>query len=79
MSGSGDGLDLLKPFLPGLEAALEDPDVSEIMINGRATCGWKPTGACGRSPRPRWTPRRSTGPLFILPAPRAGPGRVPGP
>ena len=29
-----DGLDLLKPFLPGLEAALEDPDVSEIMING---------------------------------------------
>ena len=31
---SGNGLDLLKPFLPGLEAALEDPDVSEIMING---------------------------------------------
>ena len=30
----GDGLDLLKPFLPGLEAALEDPDISEIMING---------------------------------------------
>ena len=29
-----DGLDLLKPFLPGLETALEDPDVSEIMING---------------------------------------------
>ena len=28
---SGDGLDLLKPFLPGLEAALDDPDVSEIM------------------------------------------------
>ena len=34
MSGSGDGLDLLKPFLPGLEAALDDPDVSDIMING---------------------------------------------
>ena len=31
---STDGLDLLRPFLPGLEAALEDPDVSEIMING---------------------------------------------
>ena len=31
---SGDSLDLLKPFLPGLEAALEDPEVSEIMING---------------------------------------------
>ena len=30
----GDGLDLLKPFLPGLESALDDPDVSEIMING---------------------------------------------
>ena len=30
----GNGLDLLKPFLPGLEAALDDPDVSEIMING---------------------------------------------
>ena len=25
-----DALDLLKPFLPGLEAALADPDVSEI-------------------------------------------------
>ena len=24
----------LKPFLPGLEAALEDPDVTELMING---------------------------------------------
>ena len=31
---SGDGLDLLKPFLPGLETALDDSDVSEIMING---------------------------------------------
>ena len=31
---NGDGLDLLKPFLPGLESALDDPDVSEIMING---------------------------------------------
>ncbi len=29
-----DGLELLKPFLPGLEGVLEDPDVSEIMING---------------------------------------------
>jgi CheY-like chemotaxis protein len=29
---SGDSLDLLKPFLPGLEAALDDPDVSEIMF-----------------------------------------------
>ena len=29
-----DGLGLLKPFLPGLEDVLEDPEVSEIMING---------------------------------------------
>ena len=31
---SDDGLELLKPFLPGLEDVLEDPEVSEIMING---------------------------------------------
>ncbi len=36
---TGDGLDLLKPFLPGLEAALDDPDVSEIMINGPGNVG----------------------------------------
>ena len=29
-----DGLELLKPFLPGLEDVLEDTEVSEIMING---------------------------------------------
>ena len=29
-----DGLELLKPFLPGLEDVLEDQEVSEIMING---------------------------------------------
>ena len=28
------GIGHLKPFLPGLGALLEDPDVSEIMING---------------------------------------------
>ena len=28
------GLDHLKPFLPGLEEVLQDPEVSEIMING---------------------------------------------
>ena len=27
---TGDGRDLLKPFLPGLEAALDDPDVSGV-------------------------------------------------
>ena len=28
------GIGHLKPFLPGLEAGLEDPEVSELMING---------------------------------------------
>ena len=28
------GVEDLKPFLPGLEAVLEDPEVSELMING---------------------------------------------
>ena len=28
------GVEYLKPFLPGLEAVLEDPEVSELMING---------------------------------------------
>ena len=31
---AASGLEYLKPFLPGLESALEDPEVSEIMING---------------------------------------------
>ncbi len=31
---TASGLEHLKPFLPGLESALEDPEVSEIMING---------------------------------------------
>ena len=31
---AANGLEHLKPFLPGLEKALDDPEVSEIMING---------------------------------------------
>ena len=31
---AASGLEHLKPFLPGLEEILADPDVSEIMING---------------------------------------------
>ena len=31
---AASGLEYLKPFLPGLESALEDSEVSEIMING---------------------------------------------
>ena len=34
MSNAASGLTHLKPFLPGLEPLLEDPEVSEIMING---------------------------------------------
>ena len=48
---SGDGLDLLKPFLPGLEAALDDPDVSEIMINGPGSVWLEATAGCGQSMR----------------------------
>ena len=32
------GLDYLRPFLPGLEAAFDDPDVSEIMIKPARYC-----------------------------------------
>ena len=31
---AASGLEHLKPFLPGLESALEDAEVSEIMITG---------------------------------------------
>ena len=34
MSNAASGLAHLKPFFPGLEPLLEDPEVSEIMING---------------------------------------------
>ena len=34
MSNAASGLAHLKPFLPGLGPLLEDPEVSEIMING---------------------------------------------
>ena len=28
------GIEHLRPFLPGLESVLADPDISEVMING---------------------------------------------
>ena len=28
------GIEPLKPFFPGLEGVLQDPEVSELMING---------------------------------------------
>ena len=50
---SGNGPDLLKPFLPGLEAALDDPDVSEIMINGPGNVWLEGHGRLRRSSGPR--------------------------
>ena len=49
---SGDGLDPPKPLFPGLEAALDDPYVSEIMINGPGNV-WLEDGVGARIPRPR--------------------------
>ena len=49
---SGDGLDLLKPFLPGLEAALDDPDVSEVMINGPGNVWLEGHGRLRQIPAP---------------------------
>ena len=39
------GLDHLRPFLPGLGAVLDDPDVSELMINGPGNVWVERTGA----------------------------------
>ena len=49
---NGDSLDLLKPFLPGLEAALDDPDVSEIMINGPGNVWLEGHGRLRQIPAP---------------------------
>ena len=45
---AASGLEHLKPFLPGLESALEDSEVSEIMINGPRQC----MGRAGRTAGP---------------------------
>ena len=49
---NGDSLDLLKPFLPGLEAALDDPEVSEIMINGPGNVWLEGHGRLRQIPAP---------------------------
>ena len=62
------GLEHLKPFLPGLEAALEDSEVSEIMINGPANVWVERAGRLTAHAAPR--PGRSgpvCGRLFTLP------------
>ena len=65
-----DGLDLLKPFLPGLEDALDDPDVSEIMINGPGNVWLEGHGRLRvRLRRPHSTPRPWNARRFTLPGP----------
>ena len=46
------GMDYLRPFLPGLEAVLEDADVSEIMINGPGNVWIESRGEIRQQPAP---------------------------
>ena len=48
---AASGLEHLKPFLPGLENALEDSEVSEIMINGPANVWVERAGRLAALPR----------------------------
>ena len=48
---AASGLEHLKPFLPGLESALEDSEVSEIMINGPGNVWVERGRAAGRTRR----------------------------
>ena len=45
----------LKPFLPGLETLLEDPEVSELMINGPCSVWVEREGRLYSHPAPRLT------------------------
>ena len=49
---AASGLEHLKPFLPGLESALEDSEVSEIMINGPANVWVERAGRLAPHPAP---------------------------
>ena len=51
------GIAHLKPFLPGLEAVLEDPQVSELMINGPGNV-WVERGGRARAHRGTGSHRR---------------------
>ena len=48
-----NGIDHLKPFLPGLEEALTDPEVSEIMINGPGNIWVERAGRLTAWPAPK--------------------------
>ena len=49
---AASGLEHLKPFLPGLESALEDSEVSEIMINGPGNVWVERAGRLTAHPAP---------------------------
>ena len=49
---AASGLEHLKPFLPGLESALEDSEVSEIMINGPGNVWIERAGRLAPHPAP---------------------------
>ena len=49
---AASGLEHLKPFLPGLESALEDSEVSEIMINGPGNVWVERAGRLAPHPAP---------------------------
>ena len=49
---AASGLEHLKPFLPGLESALEDSEVSEIMINGPGNVWVERAGRLAAHPAP---------------------------
>ena len=72
------GIGHLKPFLPGLEAVLEDPEVSELMINGPATSGSNAAVSSSPSKHRRSPPRHSTGRRSTSPG-RSGSIRPHGP
>ena len=67
------GIGHLKPFLPGLEAVLEDPEVSELMINGPGNvwverAGGQGAGTPRRLPLPGGDPQRPPPSAFDSPA-----------
>ena len=54
-AGEAAGLETISPFLPGLEAVLEDESVSEIMINGEGSFWVEARGRMRRVAAPKLT------------------------
>ena len=75
---AASGLEHLQPFLPGLEEVLEDPDVSEIMINGPGiTSGSSVTAGSVLRKRPPSTGGAGAGRYSYRPAPGPRPRHSP--